>query len=187
MKKLLFDRKSECLAPLRALIEEQKHRTLAMWAIECAVPYVALFEARAPGDPRVREVLEKGAQWMRGEIKMPEAKAAIHAAHRAAAEAERDPVACAAGRAVGHAAATVHVETHALGLAFYGLTARVYAAAPGRADAEVAMEIRRLYDRLLYWQDAIRAVDGPWAAFLLDDKAPNKERLLREREAQKGQ
>ncbi len=180
-KKLLFSRESELLQPLRALIEVQKHRTLAMWAIDCAEPYLALFEARCPDDPRPRDVLVKGRQWMRGEIKMPVAKAAIHAAHNAATAVEDNPVACAAARAVGHAVATVHVETHALGLAFYGLTAITYAAGPEKAESAVAEALSALHERLLYWEAHIDEIEGPWATFLLRDGVPNKEKLLREK------
>ncbi len=110
MKKLLFTRESECLQPLRELIERQKHRTLAMWAADSAGPVLAIFEEKHPQDKRPREAVEAAKAWMRGEIKMPAAKKAIHAAHNAATEVEDDPAACAAARAMGHAAATVHVE-----------------------------------------------------------------------------
>ncbi len=183
MKKLLFTRESECIQPLRELIEQQKHRTLAMWAVDCAVPVLALFEGKYPQEKRPYEAIEAAKAWMRGEIKMPVAKKAIHAAHHAATEVEHDPPACAAARAMGHAAATVHVETHALGLVFYGLTAFVYAD-PDRADAIVANECKRYYDRLLYWEANIDSLDVPWAPFLLRDTIPNKERLLRQKKKQ---
>lgn len=177
MKKILFSRESECLQPLRSLIELQKHKTLALWAVDCAEPVLALFEARVIGDSRPREAIEAARSWMRGEIKMPAAKRAIHAAHNAATQAERNPAACAAARAIGHAAATVHVETHALGLPFYGLTALVYAD-PAHAEQTVVEECARYYDRLLYWEANIDKLDLPWAPFLLKD-APNKEHALR--------
>ena len=183
MKKLLFTRESECIQSLRELIEQQKHRTLAMWAVDCAVPVLALFEEKYPQEKRPYEAIEAAKAWMRGEIKMPVAKKAIHAAHHAATEVEHDPPACAAARAMGHAAATVHVETHALGLVFYGLTAFVYAD-PDRADAIVANECKRYYDRLLYWEANIDSLDVPWAPFLLRDTIPNKELLLRQKKKQ---
>ncbi len=121
---------------------------------------------------------------MRGEIKMPVAKRAIHAAHNAATEVEHDPAACAAARAMGHAAATIHVETHALGLVFYGLTAFVYAY-PEHVEVTVASELKRYYDRLTYWEANIDSVDMTWAPFLLRDASPNKERLLRQKKNSK--
>ena len=86
-RKILFGRNSACIQPLRALIEEQTHRTLTAWALDCAAPYADFFEARQPGDARPREALRLACAWSRGEIKMPAAKRAILAAHAAASEA----------------------------------------------------------------------------------------------------
>lgn len=179
MRKLLFARDSERLQPIRELIEEQKHRTLAMWAADSAGPILAIFEERYPDDKRPREAIEAAKMWMHGEIKMPAAKRAIHAAHDAATEAESDPPARAAARAMGHAAATVHVETHAMGLVMYGLTAVVHAAGPEGADAAVSKELDRLYERLRHWEANIDKLETTWAAFLLRDDVPNREKLLR--------
>jgi len=93
--------------------------------------------------------LETAAAWARGDVKMPVAKKAIHAAHNAANAVEGDYAAQAAARAAGHAAATVHVETHALGLVFYGLTAFIYAADPNEADDIIEKELKWFYDRLI--------------------------------------
>lgn len=182
MRKLLFSRDSECIQPIRSLIEQQKHRTLVMWALECAPRILEVFEKQFPNDPRPRQALETARAWARGEVKMPIAKKAIHAAHNAATEAAGSPSAEAAARAVGHAAATVHVETHALGLVFYGLTALIYDGSGSAQDNDgiVKRECDRFYDRLLYWQENIDKQDIPWAEFLLRDDVPNKEKLLRE-------
>lgn len=185
MRKLLFSRESECIQSIRTLIEKQKHRTLVMWAFDCAPRVLEVFERQYPSDTRPRLALETAQAWARGDVKMPVAKRAIHGAHNAATEAEASPSAQAAARAVGHAAATVHVETHALGLVFYGLTAFVYAEGMGNYDAVVERECRMFYDRLLYWQEHIDELDTPWAAFLLRDDLPNKEKQLREKNTQK--
>lgn len=54
------------------------------------------------------------------------AKPAILACHQAAREAEANPVAQAAARAIGQAASTIHSASHALGLALYGGLALAY-------------------------------------------------------------
>ena len=82
-------------------------------------------------------------------------------------------------RPVPNAAATVQVETHALGLVCYGLTAFVYAAEPHRADSVIAAECAWFYDRLLHWAENTDQGETVWAPFLLRDDLPNKERLLR--------
>jgi len=175
MKKLLFTRNSACVQPLRSLIEKQTHRTLVLWVLDCAPRVLAIFEDAYPDDSRPRIALEKAAAWSRGAIKMPEAKKAILSAHKAATDAEANPAAQAAARTCGHAAATVHVETHALGLVFYGLTAFVYATESQDTDETVAEELAWFYDRLLYWEENVDSVTTPWADFLLKE-APNKER-----------
>lgn len=185
MRKLLFSRESEVLQPLRQLVEEQTHKTLIVWALECATPYLEYFEQQTQ-DSRPKQALETAARWAHGQAKMPEAKRAIHAAHRAAAavgdNTKAEAAVMAAARAVGHAAATVHVETHALGLAFYGLTSIVYQSTANDCTDAVQQEIARLYSRLQHWQQNISNVPGPWAAFLQEDVLPNKEALLHLRE-----
>lgn len=182
MRKILFSRESECIQPIRTLIEQQKHRTLVAWALDYAPRVLEIFEKQYPDDVRPRQSLELARAWARGDIKMPPAKSAIHAAHNAATEAECSPAAQAAARAMGHAAATVHVETHALGLVFYGLTAFVYDDTTGHPDDIVKRECGIFYDRLLYWQNHIDDTQTPWAGFLLRDDVPNKEKLLREKQ-----
>lgn len=182
MKKILFSRDSECIAPIRELIEKQKHRTLVLWVFDCAQRILTIFEDIFPNDTRPREALNMAKSWARGYVKMPAAKKAIHAAHNAAAEAQNNPAAQAAARAVAHAAATVHVETHALGIVFYGLTAFVY---KENNEAVVERELKWFYDRLLYWEENIDKTDMKWAPFLLRDDIPNKEKLLRQKEEKK--
>lgn len=63
---------------------------------------------------------------------MPAARRAILAAHAAAKETA-DPVSIALCHAIGQACGTVHVETHAIGLAMYELTALVRLGLEGSA------------------------------------------------------
>ncbi len=185
MRKLLFSRESDCIQPLRKLIEKQKHRTLVAWVLDCAPRVLEIFEKKYPEEQRPRQALETVAAWARGEVKMPEAKKAIHAAHNAATAVEGDYAAQAAVRAAGHAAATVHVETHALGLVFYGLTAFVYAADPNETEDIIERKLKWFYDRLIYWEANIDKIDTTWASFLMKDDVPNKELLLRQKAALK--
>ena len=185
LRKLLVTRESTCLQPLRLLIEEQKHRTLAMWAIDCAEHILPIFENKYPKDSRPREAFLAAKEWAHGQIKMPVAKKAAHATHNSAtAVAEKDPAACAAARAMGHVIGAVHVETHAIGVAMYGITAFVYSSKED-ADDVIARECKWFYDRLLYWEKNIDNLDTTWAPFLLRDDVPNKEKLLRQKTDQK--
>jgi len=177
---LLFSRDSECLQDLIRLIGKQKHRTLVMWTFDCAQKPLSIFEEKYPNEPRLRRALELCEVWARGIIKMPEAKRAILDAHAVAKEID-DKEYIAIAHAIGHAGATVHVETHALGLVFYELTAIVLNVGLEKCDLAVNKKISYYYERLVYWQENIDAKNVSWAKFLLDDTRPNKEKLLNEK------
>jgi hypothetical protein len=175
--KILFSRDSECLQELKMLKDQQKHRTLVMWALDCAKLPLAQFEEKYPHEFRPRKALELCEDWSRGKIKMPAAKRAILDAHAVAKEID-DSVYGALCHAIGHAGATVHVETHALGLPFYELTANVLKFGKDKYQKPVHERINYYYQRLIYWQENIDKVDFEWASFLLHDNRPNKEKLL---------
>jgi hypothetical protein len=80
--------------------------------------------------------------------------------------------------AIGHAGATVHVETHALGLPFYELTAIVLKYGKDNFSKPVSEKINYYYNRLLYWEENTDKLGLDWADFLLDDTKLNKERVL---------
>jgi hypothetical protein len=168
-----------------ALIEELPHRILVLWSLDCAEHVLPIFEMRQSADLRPGLAIEAARKWARGEIKMPEAKRAAQEAHNAATAVGFDPAACAAARAMGHAVGTVHVETHAIGVVMYGLTAFVYAAGDEAADEVIVRECQWFYDRLVYWQTEGEKIKGPWAPFLLREGVPNKEKLLRLKQEQK--
>lgn len=180
--KLLFSRDSECLQELLALIKLQSHRTLVMWALDCAQLPLEQFEEKYPDEQRPRTCLVLCEAWARGEIKMPAAKRAILDAH-AVAKAIDDPVYEALCHAIGHAGATVHVETHALGLPMYELTAIVLKHGRDAFSKPVTEKIEFYYDRLRYWQDTTDRLEHPWAKFISDDTSLNKEKRLHEKKA----
>lgn len=177
--KLLFSRDSECLRDLIRLIEEQSHRTLVMWALDCAQIPLAVLEERCPDEQRPRRALTLCESWARGMVKMPQAKRAILDAHAAAKELDR--VCGAYAHAIGHAGATVHVETHALGLVFYELTGMVYDACLDQCGQMIDERIEYYIVRLRHWREHTDTLDVAWAEFLLDDTRPNKEKVWNER------
>ena len=170
--KLLFSRESECLQELKTLIEQQKHRTLVMWALYCAKAPLTQFENKYPLELRPRKALKLCEDWSRGKIKMPAAKRAILDAHKVALEID-DNVYGALCHAIGHAGATVHVKTHALGLVFYELTAIVLSKGKDSFNLAVEQKISFYYERLLYWQENTDKLDILWAKFL-EDQYENK-------------
>ena len=174
---ILFTRDSECLQSLLRLIELQKHRTLVMWALECAQEPLGLLETKYPEERRPRRALELCEDWARGIIKMVDAKRAILESHAVAKEID-DKEFIALVHAIGHAGATVHVETHAFGLVIYELSALVFKVGLDKCDIEVSKKISFYYERLLFWQAHIDTTNVSWAKFLMDDTRPNKEKLL---------
>lgn len=178
--KILFSRDSQCLQELIKLIELQNHRTLVMWALDCAKSPLEQFEAKYSDERRPRTCLELCEAWARGKIKMPIAKQAILDSH-AVAKGINDSEYGALCHAIGHAGATVHVETHALGLTFYELTAIVLKYGKDNFPKPVSEKINYYYNCLLYWQENTDNLRIDWADFLLDDTRPNKERLLSEK------
>lgn len=111
---------------------------------------------------------------------MPAAKQAILAAH-AAAKTINDSEYGALCHAIGHAGATVHVETHALGLPIYELTALVRQYGKDNFHKPVGVKINYYCQRLLYWCENTDKSEFEWADFLADDTRPNKEKRLSEK------
>lgn len=175
--KVLFSRDSKCLQDLIKLIQLQNHRTLVMWALDCAKVTLKQFEAKYPNECRPRTCLELCEDWARGKIKMSMAKRAILDSHAVAKEIN-DKEYGALCHAIGHAGATVHVETHAVGLPFYELTAIVLKCGKDNFQKPVSEKISYYLSRLIYWQENTGKLELGWAGFLLDNTGQNKEKLL---------
>ena len=110
------------------------HKTLAVWACDCAERALPYFESKYPKDDRPRLAIEAGREWMKtGVFKMADVRKSALAAHAAAREANDDDAARSAARAAGHALATAHVPTHAVAAAIYAATAVRDAVEPANA------------------------------------------------------
>jgi hypothetical protein len=81
--------------------------------------------------------LSNATGWLEGRVKFVDAKQTNYDAHAAATEAEGNYAAQAAARAAAHAALTIHVPAHCLGIAFYGAAALAYAQAGINEEPEV--------------------------------------------------
>ena len=127
------------------LLSKRSHRTLVLWAADCAERVLPYFEEKYPKDNRPRKAIEAGRAWVRGEIALSEARTAAFAAHAAARDTNQD-AACAAGRAAGHAAATAHVAGHAV-------HASTYAAKAASCSADTSKERNWQFQRLLDLED----------------------------------
>ena len=102
-------------------LTDDDHRLLADWALVCAEHVLHLFEDQQPGDSRPREAIDAGRAWIRGEMRMGDARQAAFRANAAAREMP-DPAKFAALSA-GQSAAVPHVAAHDLGAAAYAIRA----------------------------------------------------------------
>jgi hypothetical protein len=138
--------------PIAELLSKLDHKTLVIWATDCAEHVLPYFEEKYPKDNRPRKAIEAGRAWIRGEIAMSEARTAAFAAHAAARDANPD-AARAAARAAGHAAATAHVAGHAVHAATYAARAAGHTVDSTDVDAAIAKERDWQYQQLLNLRD----------------------------------
>jgi len=124
-------------------LTDSVHHLLALWAAVCAEHVLPLFEAVQPSDPRPRRAIEQARAWVRGEVKMMQARAVGGAANSAARPLSG--AARFAAYAAGQAACVAHVAAHELGAAAYAIKA-VRAAAP-RGEGESAGRIECRWQR----------------------------------------
>lgn len=171
---ILFSRESPCLQELLAQICLQTHRTLVIWAFACVEKPLRRLQERYPQETRPERAVALCREWAQGKCKMPQAKQALLAVHAMAKELS-DPVDIALCHAIGQACATVHVETHAIGLALYELTAIVRSCGIAGCEPAVAARIAEYLACLQECRDSSGWAE--WAPFLLDDSRPNKEAL----------
>src|SRR5688500_1514709 len=65
-------------------LTDSDHQLLALWAAACAEHVLHLFEAAQPSDMRPRQAIELARAWVRGEVKMSQARDAAGHANAAA-------------------------------------------------------------------------------------------------------
>jgi hypothetical protein len=125
-------------------LTDEHHRLLADWALLCAEHVLHLFEDHQPGDSRPRDAIDVGQAWIRGEVRMGDARRAAFQAN-AAARGMPDPAKFAALSA-GQAVAVAHVAAHDLGAAAY--TIRAASACVPADDAAQARAKEREWQRV---------------------------------------
>jgi len=126
-RKMLSDWDAPYIQSLLRVVDTQSKETLIRWCIDYArTRLLPIYESHFPADLRPRAALSAADAWLAGALKLPEAKPGILACHEAAREAEGNPAAQTAARAIGQSASTIHAATHCAGLALYGALALAY-------------------------------------------------------------
>lgn len=142
LRKTLGNFQSPSVISLMRLVETQSKTTLIKWCIDYVEKHILpIYESAYPVDTRPRDALNNAIGWLEGRVKFIDAKQSNYDAHAAATEAEGNYAAQAAARAAAHAALTIHVCAHCLGIAFYGTAALAYAQAGINEKPEVYDEI----------------------------------------------
>ena len=80
---------SDIKKDIAELTNKIDHKTLTIWATDCAEHVLSYFEEKYPRDNRPRKAVEAGCAWVRGEISVNEARSTAFAAHDAARDAEK--------------------------------------------------------------------------------------------------
>ena len=138
---MLGDLRDPQIQSLMRLIETQSKKTVALWCICYAQEQILpIYNKHCREDKRPEKALLAARDWLDGKIRLPAVKKIIlQECHGAAREAAANPAAQAAARTCGQVAASIHVPSHALGLAFYGAAAIAYdRIGTGREMAEYA-------------------------------------------------
>ncbi|HEX9950405.1 MAG TPA: hypothetical protein VGB53_01435 [Rubricoccaceae bacterium] len=127
-------------------LTDADHHLLALWAAGCAEHVLHLFESAQPYDPRPRRAIEQARAWVRGEVRMMEARAAASPANAAA----RDLVGAPryAAYAAAQAAAVAHVAAHDLGAAAYAIKAARAGASKGEENSAGRLECQWQHKQL---------------------------------------
>ena len=128
LRKMLGSATSPYIVSLMRLIETQSKTTITKWCVDYAEEHILhIYEGAYPEDFRPRNALNASRDYIEGKIKLGDAKKFLREATAAAREAEENPIAQAAARAVAQAAASINTLTNSLALAFYGSAAIAYA------------------------------------------------------------
>lgn len=126
LRKMLGAADSPYIALLMRAIETQSKATLVNWCVDYCEKELLPIYKKYRGDACAEAAIQAARAWLRGEIKLPEAKKSILALHEAARSLEDIPAAQAAARAIGQSASAIHSATHSLGMCFYGAAAIAY-------------------------------------------------------------
>ena len=127
-------------------LTDSDHHLLASWAASCAEHVLHLFETAAPADPRPRQAIEHARAWVRGEVRMTQARTA--GGHAMGAARILRGAARHAAYAAGQAACVAHVAAHELGAAAYAIKAARAGAPEGEAENAGRLECRWQRDQL---------------------------------------
>lgn len=185
--RILFSRSSLLLQNLLYFIRQSTQKEVLLWALSFAKEILLSLESAYPDETRFRTAYQKTIALAKGEIKMPEAKRAILDCHAVAKELH-DSSAIALCHALGQGLSTVHVETHAIGLCIYELTAIVFRH-PSDYASIVSKRVPEYIERLFTVRENFSLFCEQFGistfASFLEKEVTNREQVLLQRRFQK--
>ncbi len=155
LRKMLGSPDSPEIIALMGLIETQSKETLARWAYHWAKEqYLPVYRKDYPVDIRLSEALATVEDCLENRRKWKDIKPVLKAAADASREAEGNPAAQAAARAISTACGVLQTPTNSLGFLFYGAAALAYSQAGTAESPEVYEELARKH-----FQDAFQSLE----------------------------
>lgn len=151
LRKMLGSVDSAESVMLMKLIETQSKETIANWSVTYAQEnWLPIYEKCKPEDERLKDAIIAARDYLKGSLKLAEAKKVLKEGQVAAREAAEHPVAQVAARAVATATSTITTPTSSLGMAFYGAAAVAYDSiglheTTAVYDKVAAAEFKKLY------------------------------------------
>ena len=177
---ILFSRNSVCLQNLLYFMRKCTHKELVVWAFELSQEIMNQLRKKYPLENRFLLAYQKTFAWATGKIKMKEAKQAILDCHQVAKEIT-NPSDIALCHALGQGLSTVHVETHAIGICIYELTALVFLHPLDYSDF-VLEKIKHYMDCLFFVREiflvSCQKMSVSSFAPFLEKNVPNREQTL---------
>ena len=127
LRKMLGSADSPYILSLMKIIETQSKETLTNWSVNYANEIlIPIFERHCKEEIRPKLALISINEYIDKKIKLTDLKKVVAECNACAKELDNNPIAQAAARAVGQAAAVIYTPTHSLGLAFYASAAIAY-------------------------------------------------------------
>lgn len=152
LRKMLGDMEWEECKDIMQLMDTQSKTTIIKWALTYASEhYLPLLEAYED-TISLRQLMELTGQYRQGMCSLKEVKEELKEARKQCGSISH-PIACAAGKAVVSACASVSTLTNAFGALLYGCAAKAYDVAGLQAsdacyEQLAKEELRQAYDAL---------------------------------------
>ncbi len=120
---------------LKEITLNTDHETLIIWALDCAERILPEFIKKYPNDEKLKEAINAGRSFLKGQLKVGKAREFALSAHGIARRVSKDGYKYIA-RSCGQAVATIHVKEHAIHAFNYYVKASLELKGPKKAEED---------------------------------------------------